>query len=160
MIVLGIGSSIEPKEKYLLSAVQELEAFMPVTKISKVYRTAAWGGVAENEFLNICVAVDYAGRASELLKIINAIELKLDRVRDVHWADRTIDIDIIFFNDEVINSESLIVPHKFLEQRNFVLLPLIDIVGDRDYKNKKLSTWLSEITDNIEIYKNKLELKG
>lgn len=154
MIVLGIGSSIEPKENYLKLAIDELNSdeSIEVVKISKVYKTFAWGGVAKNEFLNMCVLINFLGTATELLSIIQNIEKKLGRVRKEHWGDRTIDIDILLFNDEVINREILIVPHKYITQRNFVLCPLIDLVGDIVVNNEKLSYWLSKIDEQIEIY--------
>ncbi len=161
MIVLGIGSSIEPKENYLKLAICELSNNdnIEVIKISKVYKTFAWGGVAKNEFLNICVLINFLGTATELLSIIQNIEKKLGRVRKEHWGDRTIDIDILLFNDEVINSEILVIPHKYITERNFVLCPLIDVVGDIVINNEKLSYWLSNIEDYIEECSN-IFLKG
>ncbi|MBF0713555.1 2-amino-4-hydroxy-6-hydroxymethyldihydropteridine diphosphokinase [Gemella sp. GH3] len=158
MIVLGIGSSIEPREEYLRRAIDLLSKNKEITvkKISKVYKTLAWGGVAQNYFLNICVSITFSGEADTLLDIIQDIENHLGRVRDKHWGDRTIDIDILFFNNSTINNDRLIVPHPYILQRNFVLAPLIDVCGDISFEGRKLSDWLSDISDSIEICGNVL----
>lgn len=150
MIVLALGTSIEPKEKYLSEAINEISKKYPILKKSFVYKTSAWGGVAKNEFLNMCVEIDCQETAYKLLENCHEIEYKLGRTREQHWADRTMDIDIILFNDEVYNDERLIVPHKFIKERNFVLKPLIDITGDIELENTKLSEWLSKIDEEIE----------
>ncbi|MBF0846703.1 2-amino-4-hydroxy-6-hydroxymethyldihydropteridine diphosphokinase, partial [Streptococcus danieliae] len=125
MIVLALGSSIEPKDKYLKDALVEIEKKYPILKKSKVYKTLAWGGVAKNEFLNMCIVIETQEDAYKLLENCHEIEYRLGRTRDQHWADRTIDIDIILYNDDVYNDEKLIVPHKYIKDRNFVLKPLI-----------------------------------
>lgn len=156
MIVLGIGSSIEPKEYYLRKAIYELSKILIVKKISKIYKTKAWGGVAQNEFLNICVAVDFSGEPEELLNITQEIENKLGRLRLKHWGDRTIDIDILLFKNMEINTERLIIPHPYITKRNFVLKPLEDICGNLVINNKRIDKWLENINDFIEVYKEKI----
>lgn len=155
MIVLGIGSSIEPKEYYLKKSLEEFEKAkdIEIIKVSKVYLTKAWGGVAENEFLNICVLINFLGSAEELLDITQNIENKLGRIREKHWDDRTIDIDILLFNNEKINNDRLIVPHKYITKRNFVLYPLLDVCGDIEVEDKKITKWIEEDNNFIKIYK-------
>lgn len=151
MIILSLGSSIFPRESYLKRALKELAENFNILKVSKVYKTQAWGGVAKNEFLNMCVEIECDLNAYELLKVCNSIENKLGRTREQHWADRTIDIDIIFYKELVFNDDKLIIPHKFIKDRNFVLKPLIDICGDIYYEDEKLSYWLNKIEEEIEI---------
>ncbi|MDO4814085.1 MAG: 2-amino-4-hydroxy-6-hydroxymethyldihydropteridine diphosphokinase [Gemella sp.] len=150
MIVLGLGTSIEPKEQYLKDALEEISKKYKILKKSSVYKTSAWGGVAKNEFLNMCIAIESCDNAYELLEECHKIEYKLDRVREKHWADRTIDIDIILFNDQVYNDDKLVVPHKYIKERNFVLKPLIEVAGDIELDSKKLSQWLENIKEEIE----------
>lgn len=158
MIILGIGSSIEPREEYLKNAISMLSENNSITvkKVSKVYKTLAWGGVAKNYFLNICVSIEFDDDALSLLDITQDIEMKLGRIRLEHWGDRTIDIDILYFRNLNFNNDKLTIPHPYITQRNFVLYPLIDVCGDIVYENRKLSEWLSDISESIEVYKNVL----
>lgn len=158
MIILGIGSSIEPKEFYLKEAIQEIKLCkeINVLNVSKVYLTKAWGGIAVNDFLNICVEIEYNGDAKHLLKIIQKIEKDLGRIRKEHWGDRTIDIDILLFNNQNINTDDLIVPHKHITDRNFVLYPIYDLHPELYIKNKHISYWLENVSKEIIIYKEKL----
>lgn len=153
MIVLGLGSSIEPRLDYLNQAIEELRNNgVDILKQSKIYKTAAWGGVAKNEFLNMCIAVNYANNANELLDLIQKIEKKLGRIRKNHWEDRPIDIDILLFNNQIINNSILTIPHPYITKRNFVLCPMIDILGDIEFEHYKLSHYLSKINEEIEIF--------
>lgn len=158
MIVLGIGSSIEPKEIYLKKALDEISNHPELTlkKVSKVYLTKAWGGVAKNNFLNICVEIDCNVSPFKLLSIIQNIENNLGRVRECHWADRTIDIDILLFNDENIFTDKLVIPHKYITERNFVLYPLMDISDKFVINNKSIIFWYNKVSKDIKLYKNKL----
>lgn len=157
MIILGIGSSIAPKEYYLKEAIKNLEANekISVRKISNIYITKAWGGVAQNTFLNQCIDIETTLSSVELLSVIKKIEKRLGRVRKKHWDDRTIDIDILIYNDIKINTEDLTIPHPYITKRNFVLKPMLDICEDIIINGKKLSQWLSDINEGIKIYINK-----
>lgn len=158
MIVLGIGSSIEPKLEYLKLAVGELNKNknIKIIDISKVYLTEAWGGVAKNQFLNICVKIEYNKSPESLLNDIQKIELDLGRIRKNHWEDRVIDIDILIFNDLNISTDILTVPHKYILQRNFVYYPMYDVCGDILIKNKSLKSLIEENEEFIEVYLEKL----
>lgn len=158
MIVLGIGSSIEPKEQYLRLALKELNKNknIKIKNISKVYLTEAWGGVAKNQFLNICVEIEYIGTPYDLLKEIQKIEINLGRIREKQWEDRVIDIDILIFNYENIDNDFLTIPHKYILQRNFVYYPMYDICGDIVIQNKNLKSLIGNNKEFIEVYLEKL----
>ena len=85
----------------------------------------------------MCIEVETELEAYELLDTIQKIELELGRVRKEHWGNRTIDIDIITFNDLIFNDERLIVPHKYIHDRNFVLAPLVEMYGSIYIAGKK-----------------------
>lgn len=156
MKLLSLGTNIEPREYYLQNALIELEKNgIKILKNSKVYSTLAWGGVAEADFLNMAVLVEYDNDAYELLKIISKIETLLGRVREKTWGDRTIDIDIIEYDSKVYNDDLLTIPHKYTHERNFVLLPIYEIVGDIKIAGKSIKKSLDKLDDNIEIYKEK-----
>ena len=90
-----------------------------------------------------------------MLLVIKKIEKQLGRVRKKHWDDRTIDIDILIYNNIKINTEDLTIPHPYITKRNFVLKPMLDICEDIIINDKKLSQWLSDINEGIKIYINK-----
>lgn len=97
---------------------------------SHLYKTAPWGNTNQQDFLNQVLAVNTDLSATDVLKTILNIELHMGRIREEKWAPRTIDIDILFFNDEIIQQENLVVPHPLLHQRRFTLVPLAEIAPD------------------------------
>ena len=157
MIILALGTNIEPREQYLKDALAKIvDNNLKIILESSVYETPAWGGVADQNFLNMCIEVETELEAYELLDTIQKIELELGRVRKEHWGNRTIDIDIITFNDLIFNDERLIVPHKYIHDRNFVLAPLVEMNGSIDIAGKNIKESLEKITEPISVYKEKL----
>ena len=157
MIILALGTNIEPREQYLKDSLEKIEENnLKIILESSVYETPAWGGVADQNFLNMCIEVETELEAYELLDTIQKIELELGRVRKEHWGNRTIDIDIITFNDLIFNDERLIVPHKYIHDRNFVLAPLVEMYGSIEIAGKNIKESLEKITEPISVYKEKL----
>ena len=157
MIMLALGTNIEPREQYLKDALAKIvDNNLKIILESSVYETPAWGGVADQNFLNMCIEVETELEAYELLDTIQKIELELGRVRKEHWGNRTIDIDIITFNDLIYNDERLIVPHKYIHERNFVLAPLVEMYGSTEIAGKNIKESLEKITESISVYKEKL----
>ena len=157
MIILALGTNIEPREQYLKDALGKIEENnLKIVFKSSVYETPAWGGVADQNFLNMCVEVETELEAYEVLDTIQKIELELGRVRKEHWGNRTIDIDIITFDDLIFNDERLIVPHKYIHDRNFVLAPLVEMYGSIEIAGKNIKESLEKITEPISVYKEKL----
>ena len=157
MIILALGTNIEPREQYLKNALARIEENnLKIILESSVYETPAWGGVADQNFLNMCIEVETSLGAYELLYTIQKIELELGRVRKEHWGNRTIDIDIIIFDDLVFNDDRLIVPHKYIHDRNFVLAPLVEMYGTIEIAGKNIKESLEKITEPISVYKEKL----
>ena len=157
MIILALGTNIEPREQYLKDSLEKIEENnLKITLESSVYETPAWGGVADQNFLNMCIEVETELDAYEVLDTIQKIELELGRVRKEHWGNRTIDIDIITFNDLIYNDERLIVPHKYIHDRNFVLAPLVEMYGSIEVAGKNIKESLEKITEPISVYKEKL----
>ena len=157
MIILALGTNIEPREQYLKDALAKIvDNNLKIILESSIYETPAWGGVADQNFLNMCIEVETELEAYELLDTIQKIELELGRVRKEHWGNRTIDIDIITFDDLVFNDDRLIVPHKYIHDRNFVLAPLVEMYGSIEIAGKNIKESLEKITEPISVYKEKL----
>ncbi len=130
-VVLHTGSNISPRSKFLQKANAMIEARIgKIIHQSSIYETEAWGKEEQNHFLNQALLVSTTLTAWEVLEKIFIIEELLGRERTQKWGSRSIDIDILFFNDEIIRTESLTVPHTFLHERNFVLTPLSEILPD------------------------------
>ncbi len=157
MILLALGTNIEPREQYLKDALRKIvDNNIKIILESSIYETPAWGGVADQNFLNMCIEVETSLGAYELLYTIQKIELELGRVRKEHWGNRTIDIDIIAFGDLVFNDDRLIVPHKYIHDRNFVLAPLVEMYDSIEIAGKNIKESLEKITEPISVYKEKL----
>ncbi|MGT2924127.1 2-amino-4-hydroxy-6-hydroxymethyldihydropteridine diphosphokinase [Streptococcus caviae] len=130
-VYLGLGSNIENREAYLEKALASL-AELPHTRLinqSVIYETAAWGKTDQADFLNVVCQLETDLSPQELLQSCQNIEKQLGRIRHEHWGPRTIDIDILFYGHEIIDKEELQVPHPYLQDRAFVLVPLNDIAG-------------------------------
>ena len=157
MIILALGTNIEPREQYLKNALAKIEENnLKIILESSIYETPAWGGVADQDFLNMCIEVETSLGAYELLDTIQKIELELGRVRKEHWGNRTIDIDVITFDDLVFNDDRLIVPHRYIHDRNFVLAPLVEMYDSIEIAGKNIKESLEKITEPISVYKEKL----
>jgi 2-amino-4-hydroxy-6-hydroxymethyldihydropteridine diphosphokinase len=127
-IYLLLGSNQQNPQKQLQLA-QKLIAkkIGPIKRKSAIYQTAAWGNTNQPDFLNQIIVVETKLPAQQIMQIILQIEKKMGRLRTVKNAPRIIDIDILFFNKEIINEEQLIVPHPQLQNRRFVLVPLNEL---------------------------------
>lgn len=141
-VLLSIGSSIGDRKKYLDNAVERLGNIcgVKVIKVSKYLESEPYGGVAKNRFLNGGVLLECYLDPFALLDEIHKIESENGRERLTHWADRTLDIDIVFFGDKIVNTSTLTIPHPDYSRRNFVLTPLKEIAPDFvcPLTNKKL----------------------
>ncbi|MDE5721753.1 MAG: 2-amino-4-hydroxy-6-hydroxymethyldihydropteridine diphosphokinase [Clostridia bacterium] len=129
---LSLGSSEGDKKAYLDAAIEKLNNTrgVNVEKISSYIETAPVGGVAKNTFLNCAVQISTVLQPRQLLNEINRIESECGRKRTVRWADRTLDIDVIFFGSRVIREQDLIIPHPRYLERPFVLQPLKSIAPE------------------------------
>lgn len=126
---LGLGSNMG-ESKDILDEALELLGEKSHTKIkerSSIIQTEAWGMEDQDDFLNMVVEIQTSLKADNLLKFTQSIEDKLGRTRSVKWGPRLIDIDILFYNDEIIYTKDLIVPHPYIEERDFVLGPMEEI---------------------------------
>lgn len=127
--ILALGSNLGDREGYLRFAVDELG---PVLAQSHVYETAPVGGPDDQgAYLNMVIVVETSLDPFALLRRCNRVEAAALRQRVVHWGPRTLDVDVLFYDDVTIDSPELIVPHPRIEERRFVLSPLSDVAPER-----------------------------
>ena len=131
-VFLGLGSNLGDRNEYLRVATEMLDADEKVNVIraSTVIETEPVGAIAEGHFLNQVVEIETEYEPEELLKRCLDIEHSQGRIRERKWESRTLDIDILFFGDLVFHTESLQIPHPEIEQRAFVLQPMVEIAPD------------------------------
>lgn len=128
--LIGLGGNIGDRELLLKSAINQCKKLGNIVLESSVYETAAWGGVAKGSFLNQVIVLETDLAPEELLENLQIIENNLGRQRITQWGDRTMDIDILFFDDQVIQTGTLTIPHPAIATRKFVLVPLAEILPD------------------------------
>lgn len=133
-VYLGLGTNLGDKEVQLRTAVNEIEKRIGrIMILSAFYTTIPWGFTSEHTFLNAACAVETSLNPYELLSVTQDIEKNLGRKHksvDHHYADRLIDIDILFFDQIIIHEADLQIPHPLLTKRDFVLKPLVEIAPD------------------------------
>ena len=126
---IALGSNLGDKKAYLDQAVKALHEHPQcrVQKVSSYLVTEPYGGVEQDDFLNACLALDTLLSPHELLDLLHEIEQAAHRERLIHWGPRTLDLDILLYDNEVLETEDLIIPHIEMHKRDFVLKPLAEI---------------------------------
>lgn len=152
-VVLLIGGNLGDRESLLKDAVLKLGKQFEVLKLSGIYETAAWGGKSSGNYLNMAVLLSTDKSPLEVLDIGLEIESELGREREVKWGDRTMDIDIIYFGEQLIQTERLKIPHPMMSNRRFVLAPLSEILPDYIHPQLKMSSLdlLEKCSDESEV---------
>ena len=155
-VYLSLGSNIGNRQEYIESAIELVGKTegIKILKKSGLYETSPVGYVEQDLFLNAVIKIETDFSARKILKIINKIENELDRKREIRWGPRTIDIDILIFSDKKINETDLIIPHKEMLNRLFVLVPLIEIYDGEYFEKEKIIERIGEL---VEIGNQKIE---
>lgn len=156
-VFLQLGSNLGERSQLLIDAtVLLLERVGMIVEKSKIYESTPWRVDGQENYLNQAIELSTKYSAERVLKIVLEIENELGRVRAEKWGERLIDIDIIFFNDEIIETSDLCVPHKHMHERNFVLEPLNEIASTFIHPkyNKTVAELLkdSKDTERVEEY--------
>lgn len=155
-IILALGSNIGNRKRNIDEAIEKISSFAEVISISKLYESEAllkdnspeeWN----KSFYNNAICITTNLNPLELLQSVKNIELKMKRDQNAEiWSPRVIDIDIILYNDEIINTEDLTIPHKEIANRLFVLHPLNDLITD--YIMPSYNTSVNELlSDRLKI---------
>lgn len=154
-LILHLGSNQGERHLFLGDAILSINRQVGiVVNASDIYETAAWGNTQQADFLNIACLVHTELSPFEVLAETQAIEQILGRQREEHWGPRTIDIDLIFYNDDVIRESQLEIPHPFLAERRFVLQPLADLAPNWQHPvlRKNVAQLLVECEDEGEVW--------
>ena len=127
-VYLQLGSNLGERAKVISDAVKKIsESIGKVSTLSQVYESTPWRVDGQANYLNQMLEVKTIFSAQDILAAILKIEKDLGRVRIEKWGERLIDIDIIFFNNDIIETAELCIPHRHMHERNFVLVPLHEI---------------------------------
>ena len=128
-VYIAFGSNMGEKEYYLEKGLDELKRhpLCKSGKMSSIYRTSPYGGVEQEDFLNGVLELYTLLSPFELLEKMQQVENLAGRERKVHWGPRTLDLDMLLYDDQIIDSEKLTVPHADMQNRDFVLVPLCEI---------------------------------
>jgi len=157
VVYLLLGSNLNNRLESLQDARQCISSDLgQITRYSSVYESEPWGFAAEKRFLNQVVRIETSYSASRLIDEIIKIETRLGRIRNIsgEYVSRTIDIDILFYNDEIISDENLTVPHPKIPERMFTLVPLSEINQHMIHPGlqKSIRELIDECQDSLSVY--------
>jgi len=160
-VYIGIGSNIGDRESYIQTSLLRLQEYpgLQITSTSSLYETVPIGVTEQGPFLNMVAMLETEMNAFQLLEILQGIEQSLGRERDIRWGPRTIDLDILLYNQENIVAEGLVVPHPRLLQRGFVIIPLHELNPEIiiPTTNKRIDSYFNHIEDKegVRLWKRK-----
>jgi deoxyguanosine kinase len=152
---LCLGGNLGDRLENIEKALVRLKKTGKIVKRSSIYETEAWGGSSDNAYLNMCIELLTKLSAADLMKALLQIEKDLGRKRSKLNTDRIIDIDILFFNNDIIRSKTVEVPHPRLHKRNFVLIPMAEIAPKLIHPKlkKTISVLKKECKDKLKVTK-------
>ncbi len=153
-VVLHIGTNIGYREINLdLVLIMISNHIGDILSLSSIYETESWGNIEQDDFLNQALICHSYLSANQILDQIHLIESKMGRQRSIKWGPRIIDIDILFYNEEIIENHNLKIPHPQLTNRNFVLIPLLDICPEYEHPvlNKNIKELAQECQDRSKV---------
>lgn len=148
-VYLAIGSNLGDRRRYLQEGIAALKAHsdIRVKRISSIIATQPYGGVEQGEFLNGCLLIETLLTPGELLTVLHEIEQAAGRERKIHWGPRTLDLDIIFYDDLVYEEDELTIPHADMQNRSFVLEPMAELAPNLQHPvlGKTMAQMLEEL---------------
>jgi 2-amino-4-hydroxy-6-hydroxymethyldihydropteridine diphosphokinase len=155
-IFILLGSNLGDRNSNLSYARQEISRSIgEIVTVSSIYKTAAWGKTEQPAFYNQVIEIKSVLIPEKMLSGILEIEKKVGRARGEKWGPRIIDIDILFYKDDVLSTETLIIPHPRIPDRKFTLLPLSEIAGNLKHPvtGKTVNEMLAMCTDDLLVEK-------
>lgn len=154
---LGFGSNIGNRSEFIEKAIEEVRGLKgtEIIKLSSIYETEPWGVSGQGDYLNSAAEIRTELEPQELLGELKRIEKTLGRSDAKRWSEREIDIDLLFYDDRIIDAEAMKVPHPQIENRRFVLVPLTEIspLLIHPVFKKSVTELLRETTDDLKVIK-------
>ena len=151
---LHLGSNKGDRTSYLSNAIKQITAKIgQVTDQSAIYQTEPWGKKDQDEFLNMAIKVESNLAPEDALNAAKKIETDMGSEKKEKWGPRIIDIDILYCGDLIMEKDNLVIPHPHIYERNFVLIPLMEIAGDFIDPAKEMS-----IEDIFDLCKDESEV--
>ena len=150
---LSLGANLGQREVSIIEAMRLLQASekIQLTAVSSLYETPPWGKLDQPAFINAAAAVKTELAPLELLQICQSIEKQLGRQRHEHWGARTIDVDMLYIPGVTMDEEALKLPHPYMLQRSFVLVPLAEVAGDMVIAGKNVKEHMLALGDRETI---------
>lgn len=155
-VYLLLGSNLGNRKVHLSKTIKLIEKSIgKISKFSSVYETAAWGKLNQPAFLNQVIVVDTKVSPDCLLSELQRIEKLIGRIRKEKWGERTIDVDILYYNDIIIETDYLSIPHPEIQHRRFTLEPLTEIAPEFHHPvlNRSNLDLLTECKDLLTVRK-------
>ncbi len=148
-VYIAFGSNMGNKEQYIMNGIEDLEnnKYFKNIKKSDFFYSTPYGGVEQDDFVNGVLEVETILEPYELLEFLHKVEANAKRERLQHWGPRTLDLDIILFDNEIIDDKDLTVPHKDMKNRDFVLVPLAQLAGYK--RHPVLGITIDEMVQNL-----------
>ena len=154
---IGIGSNLGTSGENCVEAIEKISTNDHIKIISKssFYKTASIGDIEQDWFINSVIRVDTKLNPKELLLTLLNIESEMGRIRKEKWGPRLIDLDLLFYDNLILNQKGIILPHPEVQKRKFVLVPLNEIAGNLTHPilKKTIKTLLQELSDDAEVKK-------
>jgi 2-amino-4-hydroxy-6-hydroxymethyldihydropteridine diphosphokinase len=154
-IYLHLGSNVGDRKENLQKAVQLIgKKIGKIVMKSGLYETEAWGKKDQDAFINQAIEINTDLSPRDILLKCNGIEQELGSIKTEKWGPRILDIDILFCGKKKVKEKDLIIPHPEIENRNFVLIPLMEIAGDfvHPVLGKTIEEIYDECNDTCEVY--------
>lgn len=155
-VYLLTGSNLGNRKEILKDTCVEIETHAgKILEKSSLYQTKAWGNTQQPDFYNQALGIETEFPPEKLLEALLSIELKKGRAREKKWEARILDIDILFYENHIINKSNLIIPHPMLHRRRFTLLPLLEICPllVHPVLKKSISELIMECADKLDVIK-------
>ena len=149
-VYLSIGSNMGDKKEYIHTALCKLEdsKYIKNVRPSSLIETEPYGYVNQDKFINGAISLQTVFNPYELLSFLHEIENDCNRVREIHWGPRTLDLDIIFYNDLIMDDPELLIPHVDMANREFVLKPLMELCPN--YVNQRNGLTVRQMYERLE----------